>query len=133
MAARTGRSRRSSAPSGSGWRALSQPYESTATGSASRIVVRRSVSSDSFASGGTSCHGGTTPLRSGITSPSASLSSHAASMTSVKARSGSSSAPPNLCHKLFSGSGCAAAATSRASSAASSSAAPAFAAASPAG
>ena len=50
MAAKTGRSRRSSAPLGSGWRALSQPYESTATGSFSPIVVRRSVSSDSFAS-----------------------------------------------------------------------------------
>ena len=121
MAARTGRSRRSSAPSGSGWRALSQPYESTATGSASGIVVRRSVSSDSFASAGTSCHGGTTPSRSGMTSPSANLSSHAASMTSVWGRSGSSSAPPSSCHVLPAGSGRAAAAFSRASSSASSS------------
>ena len=105
MAARTGRSRRSSAPWGSGWRALSQPYESTATGSFSVIVVRRSVSSDSFASAGTSCHGGTTPLRSGITLPSRSMSSHTALMMVVHAKKGSSSAPPNWFHVLPSGSG----------------------------
>ena len=120
MASSAGTRRCSCSPVGSGWRCAAQPYDVIATGSCSSIVERRSSASPTVASGGTSCHGGMTPSRSGITSRLASLSSHEARSIVVCAMCGSSSAPPQLYQWLPSGRGSAASRARRASSAASS-------------
>eukprot|EP00966_Prymnesium_polylepis_P176035 4074558-Prymnesium_polylepis.2 len=87
----------SCAPVGSGWDLDAQPYESTPNGRPCFHFEVRSCSTLTFASAGSSWHAGTTPFRSGITSPLANLRSHRTHTSTVNASSGSSSAPLCLC------------------------------------